>query len=66
MHVVMVMMPVMMMPMVVVMGHRFGGYWRRPFRGAGYRGLREGVIGEAEREDGGDGNRLDHGESPVV
>jgi hypothetical protein len=34
MHVMMVVM--MPMPMVVVMmGHRFGGYWRRSSRGAG-------------------------------
>jgi hypothetical protein len=62
MHVVMVMMPVMMMPMVVVMGHWFGGHWRRPFGGAGYCGLREGVVGEAERKRGGRHKGLDHGE----
>jgi hypothetical protein len=62
MRVVMVVMPVMMMPMVVVMGHRFGGHWRRPFRGAGYCSLREGIAGEAERKRGGYHKGLDHGE----
>jgi hypothetical protein len=56
MHVMVVMMMVMM-----VMGHRFGGHRRRPFRGAGDCGLSEGVSSEAERENGRGGKALDHG-----
>ena len=51
-HVVMMMMVVMM---VRRLGHRSG--WRR----SGF--LRDGVSGEAERENGRGGKGLDHGKS---
>jgi hypothetical protein len=54
------MMMVVMMVMMMVMVHRFGGHRRRPCRGAGDCGLREGVSGEAERERGRGDKGLDH------
>ena len=57
MHVVHVVVMVMMMMMVMMrrLGHRSG--WRR----SGF--LRDGVSGEAERENGRIGKGLDHGKS---
>ena len=52
---------VMVMMVVMMMVHRFGGHRRRARRGAGDCGLCEGVSGEAERENGRDGEALDHG-----
>jgi hypothetical protein len=52
-HVV-VMMVVVVMVMMVLHGRRRGSGGRSGF-------LREGVAGEAEREDGGGGEGLDHG-----
>ena len=56
-HVVVVMMMVVMVMMVMMhlMRHRSGGSGRR--RGV----LCDGVSGEAEREHGGGGEGLDHG-----
>ena len=57
-HVVVVMMMVVMVVMVMMhlMRHRSGGSGRRR---SGV--LRDGVSGEAEREHGGGGEGLDHG-----
>ena len=59
----MVMMMVMVMVVMVMMmhWHRFGGLWRGPGRSAGDCGLRKGVSGEAERENGRGRKGLDHG-----
>jgi hypothetical protein len=54
-------MVVMMMVVVMMYGHRFGGLWRGPGRSASDCGLRKGVSGEAERENGRGRKGLDHG-----
>lgn len=58
--VMMMPVPVVVMPMVVMLD-RFGGRRRRPFRGAGYSGLCEGIISETERKRGGRHKGLNHG-----
>jgi hypothetical protein len=52
---------VMMVVMMVMVLHRFGGHRRRARGGAGDCGLCEGVSGEAKRENGRGGKAPDHG-----
>jgi hypothetical protein len=62
-HVVMVMVMMMDVVMVVVMMHRFGH--RSGRRSSGF--LRDGMSGEAKRENGRGRKGLDHGRTfPVV
>ena len=56
-HVMMMVVMNMMMNMM----HRFGGLRRSPGRSPGDCGLRESVSAQAEREQGGSGEGLDHG-----
>ena len=60
MHVMVVMMMVVMMVMVHHRRRRFGGLGRRPSRGASDGGLRKGVSGQAEAENGRGDKALDH------
>ena len=62
-HVVQVMVVMMMVVMMVMVHHRrrrFGGLGRRPSRGASDGGLRKGVSGQAEAENGRGDKALDH------
>ena len=62
MHVMHVVMMVMMMVVMMMVGHRrFGVHRRAAGRRAGRCFLRDGVSGEAERENGRGGKGLDHG-----
>ena len=59
--VVVVMMVMVMMVMVHCRSGRFGRHWRIPGGRAGRCFLRDGVSGEAERENGRGRKGLDHG-----